>query len=87
MQPFRQERICVYIIRLFDLYPVVAHQLLQPSIIERIKCLGASADMLITDEDLRNGGRTVSRMFSNRLAMASSAIRIAGKCRVGGEAI
>src|SRR6185295_18189462 len=57
MKPLGQERIGVHVVCLFEAHAVVAHELLQAPVIERIKRFGASADMLVPDEYLRDGRR------------------------------
>ena len=57
MKPFGEERISVHVVRLFEAHAVVAHELLQPAVVERIERFGASADVLVANEYLRNGRR------------------------------
>jgi hypothetical protein len=62
MQPLGQERIGVDVVRLLEGNSIVAHELLQPSVIERIEGFGAAADILVGDEYLRNGRRLGARL-------------------------
>jgi hypothetical protein len=62
MQPLGQERIGVNVVRRLERNSIVAHQLLQPPVIERIEGFGAATDVLVGDEYLRNGRRLGARL-------------------------
>ena len=56
VKPFRQERICIHLPVLLDFDSAALQQFLQPPIVEGVEGLGASADVVVANEDLRDGG-------------------------------
>src|SRR5215813_6925820 len=77
MQPLWQERIGVHVLGRLEVHAVVAHELLQPPVIERIERFGASADVLVADEDLRDG-RRFGPHFKNIADLATPIVLLVG---------
>src|SRR4030095_10488666 len=84
MQPLGQERIGVNVLRRFECDPIVVHELLQPPVIERIEGFGAPADVLIGDEDLRDGRRFGARLEHIADLPAPIVLLIGGRIEVHG---
>jgi hypothetical protein len=81
MQPLGQDRIGVDVVRWLERNSIVAHELLQPPVIERIEGFGAAADVLLGDEYLRNGWRLGAHLEHVADLAAPIILLVGGRCR------